>query len=724
MTGRIFWARRLPDIRQSEAAECGLACVAMIAGYHGQQTDLGTLRRRYPVSLKGLTLVSLIELAERMGLAGRPLRLELESLARLRLPAILHWDMSHFVVLKRVGRNNRVCIQDPARGERWFESVEVSRHFTGIALELMPTSDFKQTRHIEKQRLHDLIGPAQGLVSPLVQTLVLSAILQVYVLASPFYMQLAVDEAVVKDDRSLLAVLAFGFGLAMIFNAVAGWLRSCLLIYLQSRISFDIGSKLFQHLVRLPLVFFERRHVGDLVSRFGSIEPIRNLLAEGLISTMVDGAMAMLTAGMVFLYSVKLGLVVLAAVAIFAILRIGFYRVFRRRALDLVFTRALENTTFIETARAIQSIKIFNRESGRRVLWSNRYADMTVANARIERLKGGFRAINDIVFGLENLAVIYLGALAIIDNRMTIGMLFAFVAYKQQFVDKSVRLIEKTIEFRMLDLHLERLADITKAVPEPEQGWTSYRPPPSGKIEVRDLAFRYGPNESPVFEHVSFTVEPGDYLAITGPSGGGKTTLMKVMLGLLEPTAGEVLIDGVPLAVFGARALRDHVGVVMQDDHLLSGSIADNICFFDERSDPDRMQECARIACVHDDIMRMPMSYDSLIGDMGSSLSGGQRQRILLARALYRQPKLLFMDEGTSNLDTMIEAKVNASIRHLGLTRIIIAHRPETISSAARCVAIVDGRLHEAACVSTSKQHNVLADVTYLTAESAEPVVA
>jgi ATP-binding cassette subfamily B protein RaxB len=724
MTHRMFWTHRLPDIRQSESAECGLACLAMVAGYFGNRTDLGTLRRRHPVSLKGITLVSLIELAERMGLAGRPLRLEQESLARLRLPAVLHWDMNHFVVLKRVARNGRICVQDPARGERWFEPAEVSRHFTGVALELTPAPSFEPGRYVEKQRLLDLIGSAQGLVSPLVQTLVLSAILQIYVLASPFYMQLAIDEAVVKDDRSLLAVLALGFALAMLFNAVANWLRSCLLVYLQSRIAFDIGSKLFQHLLRLPLVFFERRHVGDLVSRFGSVEPIRNLLAEGLISTMVDGAMAVLTAGMVFLYSAELGVVVLGAVTMFALLRIGFYRVFRHRALDLVFTRALENTTFIETARAIQSIKIFNRENGRRALWSNRYADMTAANARVERLKGGFRVINDVVFGCENLAVIYLGALAILDTRMTIGMLFAFVAYKQQFVDKAVRLIEKTIEFRMLDLHLERLADITKATPEPEQGWTNYRSAPSGRIEVRNLSFRYGPNETPVFEHVSFTVEPGDYLAITGPSGGGKTTLMKVMLGLLEPAAGEVLIDGMPLATFGTRAFRDHAGVVMQDDHLLSGSIADNICFFDERFDHERMLECARIACVHDDIMRMPMSYDSLIGDMGSSLSGGQRQRILLARALYRQPRLLFMDEGTSNLDTMIETKVNTSIRRLGLTRIIIAHRPETIASAARCVAMIDGRLHEVAHFNPSAQHSVLPDVTYLTAADADTAVA
>ena len=716
MIGQSILARKIPDIRQSEAAECGLACLAMIAAYHGQRSDLASLRRRYPVSLKGMTLVGVIDAAERMGLAGRPLRLEPVSLARLRLPAILHWDMSHFVVLKRVARNGRIVIQDPALGERRLLPAEVSDHFTGVALEVAPAAGFQPGGRIVKQRLADLIGSTRGLGSPLAQTLVLSLILQAFVLAGPFYMQLAVDEGVVNDDRGLLTVLAFGFGLAMLFNAAAGLLRARILVYLQSRLAFDIGSGLFAHLLRLPLTFFERRHVGDLVSRFGSIEPIRNLLAEGLISALVDGAMAVLTAGMVFLYSARLGLVVLGALCVYALLRITFYRMFRQRSLDLVHARARENSIFIETARAIQSIKVFNRESSRKALWSNRYAEVMATNAGVERLKGGFKALNDVVFGCENLGVIYLGALAVLDGRMTIGMLFAFVAYKQQFVDKAVRLIEKAIEFRMLDLHLERLADITQAEPEPGQDRTSYRTPPSGRIEVRNLSFRYGPSESFVFEHVNFVVEPGDYLAIIGPSGGGKTTLMKVMLGLLDPTDGEVLIDGLPLGTFGARALRDHVGVVMQDDQLLSGSIADNICFFDQAFDHAHMQHCAEIACVHDDIVRMPMSYDSLIGDMGSSLSGGQRQRILLARALYRRPRLLFMDEGTSHLDTEVEARVNAAIRGLGLTRIIIAHRPETIASAARRITIMNGRLRELVQPGSNSQQNTVSQVRYPTA--------
>ena len=249
-----------------------------------------------------------------------------------------------------------------------------------------------------------------GLASPLVQTLVLSLILQAYVLAAPFYMQLAVDEAVVKDDRSLLGVLAAGFGLAMLFNAGAGLLRSRVLVYLQSRFAFDLGGNLFRHLLKLPLPFFERRHMGDLVSRFGSIEPIRNLLAEGLITALVDGAMAVLTAGMVFLYSVRLGTVVVGATLVYAVLRLAFYRVFRARSLDLVHARARENLSFMETLRAIQSIKIFNREEFPQhgMVWPQRRCDNGQRQGRW--LKGGFKALNDVVFGLENFRVIYLGA--------------------------------------------------------------------------------------------------------------------------------------------------------------------------------------------------------------------------------------------------------------------------------------------------------------------------
>jgi ATP-binding cassette subfamily B protein RaxB len=403
-------------------------------------------------------------------------------------------------------------------------------------------------------------------------------------------------------------------------------------------------------------------------------------------------------------YRPSLGLVALAALAVYLLIRIAFFRLVRRRSLELIEAKGRESTIFIETMRAMQSIKIFTREAERGAVWMNRYAEVVRAEAVTGFLKQAFRVANELIFGLENVLIIFLGAHAALAGEMTVGMLFAFISYKQQFVDKATRLIERAIEFRMLDLHLERLADIAGTEPEPAHFRPlAYQQPLQGNVELREVSFRYAAGEPFVLRDVNFRVCAGAYVAITGPSGGGKTTLLKLILGLLEPTSGEILVDGVPLRAMGHQAFRQSVGVVMQDDQLLSGSIADNICFFDESFDLEHMTHCAELAGIHDEISRMPMAYNSLIGDMGTSLSGGQKQRILLARALYRRPRLLFMDEGTSHLDLATERQVTGAVRSLGLTRIIIAHRPETIASAARCLVLQDGRLsemHELAAVA------------------------
>jgi ATP-binding cassette, subfamily B, bacterial CvaB/MchF/RaxB len=694
---------RLPEIRQATASECGLACLAMIASAYGRHTDLSSLRREYPVSLHGATLATMMEVGSRLGLVGRPLRLELPHLRSLRAPAILHWDMNHFVVLRQANRSG-VIIHDPAFGARRYSNAEVAKHFTGVALELTPDAGFRPQKATPRLSLFDFLGRMSGLVPVLVQTLVLSAILQLYVLASPFYMQIVVDNAIAKDDRQLLLVLALGFMLFVLINAGANLIRAKLLAHAQSALAFQMGTGLFRHLLRLPLAYFEKRHVGDLVSRFTSTEPVRALLAEGLVTALIDGAMASLTTVMMFVYRPLLGLVAFAALALYLLVRIAFFRLVRHRSLELIEAKSRESTIFIETMRAVQSIKIFTRETERGAVWMNRYAEVVRAEAVTGFLKQAFRIGNELIFGLENVLIVYLGARAALAGEMTVGMLFAFISYKQQFVDKATRLIERAIEFRMLDLHLERLADIAGTEPEPAHlRPLAYQQPLQGNLELRDVSFCYAAGEPFVLRDVNFRIRAGDYVAITGPSGGGKTTLLKLILGLLEPTSGEILVDGMPLRVIGHQAFRQSVGVVMQDDQLLSGSIADNICFFDESFDLEHMMRCAELAGIHDEISRMPMAYNSLIGDMGTSLSGGQKQRILLARALYRRPRVLFMDEGTSHLDLATERQVTGAVRSLGLTRIIIAHRPETIASAARCLVLQDGRLgemHELAAVA------------------------
>ena len=686
---------RLPMLLQTELTECGLACLGMIAAFHGHEVDLNTLRRRFPLSAKGTTLNELIDIAGRLGLSARALRFEPEHLKQLSLPAVLHWDFNHFVVVKSIDRTG-ITIHDPARGIRKLSPAELSAHMTGVALELTPTPKFEKKRDVERVSIRALFGKVSELNRALTQAVVLSVIMQLFVLGSPFYMQFAVDDAVVKGDGGLLTALAIGFGLFMFINVAASVLRSSVSLQLGNVVSFQMMVGLFHHLIRLPLPYFERRQIGDLISRFAAAQPIKDLVTEGLIAAIVDGVMAAATLILIVVYSWQLALVVAVALTLYVGLRLLLIESLRQRTEDQIHARARQDSIFIETARAIQSVKLFGREAEREGLWQNRYAAFVNAGIRLGRLQIKFRAANDLIFGLENVVTIYLGARLALDGALTIGMLFAFMSYKQQFLDKAARLVEKLIELRMLDLYLDRLSDIALAEREPGlDQLPQLTRALEGAVEIRDLSYRYGEGESYVVENASLRIEPGEFVAITGPSGGGKTTLLKLMLGLFAPSSGEVLIDGYPIGALGVQAVRAQVGVVMQDDQLLSGSIQENIAFFDASIDQAWVQRCAEAACIHADIMRMPMGYNTLIGDMGTALSGGQRQRILLARALYRRPRILFLDEGTSHLDPALEAEVNAAISELQITRIIIAHRPQTVEAAQRTVLLRDGNLTE-----------------------------
>src|SRR5215208_3023991 len=322
---------RLAIIQQTEAAECGLACLAMIASFHGHRIDLNTLRRRHPASLNGVTLRSLIQVANHLHLASRPLRIELEHLPELRLPAILHWDMAHFVVLKSATAKE-ITIHDPACGERSLTLSEASNHLTGVALELTPTEGFLPLDERQTLPLSVFWRELRGSGHALIQVVVLSIALQIMVIAAPFYMQITVDEVIARGDADLLVVLALGFGLLALITVATTALRSHVILVVQNFLHFQIGARLFHHLLRLPLAWFEKRHVGDVLSRFTSIEPVRDLLAEGLIAAVVDGIMAAATLAMIFVYSRLLAAVVLAALALYAILRLGLFRMLRMRS--------------------------------------------------------------------------------------------------------------------------------------------------------------------------------------------------------------------------------------------------------------------------------------------------------------------------------------------------------------------------------------------------------
>jgi ATP-binding cassette, subfamily B, bacterial CvaB/MchF/RaxB len=692
------------QVMQTEASECSLACLGMVARAHGLQIDLFDLRRRFPVSLKGATLHQLIAYAASLNFSTRPLRLEVEELSQLQLPCILHWNLNHFVVLKKVA-SSHVVILDPAVGERRLKLDEVSRSFTGVALELTPNADFEATDQRKQVKLSALTGKVLGLKRSLFQIFGIALSLQLFAIASPLLNQLVVDDAIATYDKDLLTVLVIGFAVLLLIQTLLGLARSWMVMVLGMSLSLQWVSNVFSHLVRLPVDFFEKRHLGDIVSRFGSVGAIQRTLTTSVIEAVLDGMMSVAALGMMLLYSPTLTGVVLVAVAAYALLRWAAYRPFRDASAERLIVAARENTHFLESLRAIVPLKLFGREQERRARWQNLLIEVQNRDVRTAKMGIAFSTANTFIFGLENLIVLWLGAGLVMQTTtsagsqghtlFTIGMLFAFISYKSQFTGRLTALINFAVDIKMLGLHAERLADIALAEPEkddlPDNSLEHLAP----RIELRNVSFRYGEGEPWILKDTSIVLEPGESVAIVGPSGCGKTTLLKIILGLRKPVEGEVLYGGLPVRQLGLHNYRRLIGTVMQEDTLLAGSILDNITFFDVQAEPARAEACAKLAAVHADITRMPMGYQTLVGDMGSSLSGGQKQRVLLARALYKQPKVLALDEATSHLDIANEKLVTQELARMQITRIIVAHRPETIAGAQRVVVMQDGKVHE-----------------------------
>jgi ATP-binding cassette subfamily B protein RaxB len=681
-----LFRRQVPLILQSEAPECGIACVAMIAGYHGHRTDLSAMRMRLAPSMKGVTLQHIAAIAQTMKLSPRGVQAPLELLSQLRLPAILHWDMNHFVVLTKAA-GGRLTVLDPARGKRVMPLAEASRHYTGVAMELTPAEGFVKADERERITAWQLLSAAGGLGGTIAQVMLLSLALEVFAVASPFFVQLVIDRVIVGRDRDLLTLLGIGFSLLVIMQVATTAVRAWLGVYLSTHLNLRLLDTLFGQLLRLPLAWFEKRHIGDIFSRFKSVDAIQRTLTLAFVETLIDGAMVLLTLAVMFWYSPTLTAIVLAAAAAYGLVRWLFYGPQRRAADEQIAHEAKSNTHFIETLRGMLAIKLNLRETERRAAYQNLVVEHTNAGVKVQNLAIIHRAANGLIFGLENVAVIWLAALLVMDGRFSVGMLFGFLAFKLLFITRINNLVDKAIEFRMLDLHAERIADI--ALAEPERAPAAALAPIAGPLAIdgKGLGFAYG-IEGFAFRNVDFSVRPGETVAIVGPSGAGKTTLVKVLIGLLDRTAGSLTYSGRDVREWDRAAYRSRIGVVLQDDQLFVGTLEDNISFFDPQHDPQRVRECARLAGIAADIEAMPMQYNTIVGSLGVALSGGQKQRVLLARALYRQPQVLFLDEAFDQLDLAREQEITERLKTLGLGLVIVSHRPETVRAVDRTVRL------------------------------------
>jgi ATP-binding cassette, subfamily B, bacterial CvaB/MchF/RaxB len=677
-----LFGRRVPVILQSEAPECGIACLAMVASFHGHLTDLSAMRLRLSPSLKGITLKHISQVAESMGLAARGVQVPLESLNKLQLPAVLHWDMNHFVVLTGFS-GTKLVVHDPGRGKRKLSLAEASRHFTGIAMEFTPNQNFRRVDEREKVSAWQLLSAGSGMAGTVFQLVLLSLALEVFAIAMPFFLQLVVDRVLVGRDTDLLAVLGIAFSALVLIQVVVSAVRAFVGVYLSTHFNLRLLTALFNHLLKLPLAWFEKRNIGDIVSKFRSVDVIQKTLSTTFVETFIDGVMVLITLGVMSFYSVKLTSVVVIAAVIYALLRWYFFYPQRYATDEQLAHEAKASTHFIETLRGMMAIKLNLRENERRGSYQNLVVEQVNAGVKVQNVGIFQRAANSLVFGLESIIVIWMGALLVMEGKFSVGMLYAFLGFKLVFLGRMNNLIDKWNEFRMLDLHAERIADIALAEAETTNTAQSVfaEAGMALTIEARNLGFAYGP-EGFAFRNVNLQIVPGERVAIVGPSGCGKTTLLKVLLGLLQPTEGQVLVNGRDLRDWDLGQYRARVGAVMQDDQLFVGTIEDNISFFDADHDPERVRACARLAQIDTEVSATPMGYNTIVGSLGMSLSGGQKQRVMLARALYRRPLVLFLDETLDQVDASQETAINQQISSRILSTVFVSHRAESVSGA------------------------------------------
>ncbi|TLU67872.1 peptidase domain-containing ABC transporter [Enterobacter sp. MF024] len=680
------FTKKIPVILQAEATECGIASLAMICSFYGLDIDLFNFRQRFGSPSQGTTLVSLSKTAENAGLKSRALALDLDEINQLKLPCILHWGMNHFVVLTRV-RKSSFIVHDPALGKRIISLQEMSNNFTGVALELWPDHSFQQEQAKSRLRLIDLMRNIVGLKSALVKIFAFSVVIETIGLLMPIGTQLVTDHVIMAHDQSLLSVICIGLVIFTLFRTFISMLRAWTSLTLNTLTDIQWKTTLFDHLSSLPLSFFEKRHLGDIQSRFSSLDTIRSIFTNNIVSGIIDSIMTIGLLVMLTLYGGWLVWVVVGFTLCYAIMRLITYRFYRQVAEEQVVKGARSGSHFMESLYGISTIKALNLKERRSKHWLNINIDACNAGIKQTRFDMMFGGINTFITSIDQVAVLWLGAIMVIDNEMTLGMFMAFNAYRGQFSQRASSLIDLIMQLRMLSLHNERLSEIVFSEPEKELPFRKVFDENKGaKLEVKNLSYQYDPFSQPIFSNLNITVEPGESVALIGPSGVGKTTLLKVMCGLLTPTSGDIMADNLDITKIGLNNYRLGTACVLQEDRLFSGSLIDNISGFEDNADLDFIIECAQRCNIHEEIMKMPMGYETIVGELGLGISGGQKQRILIARALYRKPSILFMDEATSHLDLSNESVINESISSLSITRIIVAHRPSTIASADRII--------------------------------------
>lgn len=673
---------------QSESSECGLACIAMVLAAYDYHIDMNTMRRMAGSFPHGCTLNDLLNISSNFNLNTRPLRLEMDDLVKLRLPAILHWDFRHFVVLKSINKRS-LTIHDPAVGVRKYPLLEASHHITGIAIELEPGKSFKPDNKSRISKIRDLFKSYPGFYTSISQLLLMTMLVQFFTIFSAFFMQLVVDESLARNDADVLKVIAFAFLIAGALRVFISYIRAQVKIYLSNRIGVQLVCNVMSHLFALPVSYFDSRHTGDLVSRFGSIGRIRKTLCEDFITVALDAGFSLTTFFVIALLSPLLALVVFCFLAVYFLFRILCINVARSLENRVIDSEAKTESVMMENLRAVEVIKFYCREMSRMMVWRNHFANQLHSQWLLDRFSSKVSAGMSLILMGENIVVVYLAANLVLNNQITIGVMVAFMSLKNHLGQSVQSFSEKFVEIKLMKLHLERVSDITLTEREsefPMQSALQYRFP--GAIRLVEASFSYAEGELPIFSGISFQIEAGEMALISGASGSGKSTLLKLICGLLMPTSGGVYIDDQLIDIEKGRFIRRNCAGVLQSDQLFSGSIVDNITLYESEVDYDWLSKVLALVSADEFINQLPMREHSLIGDMGITMSAGQQQRLLLARAVYARPSILFLDEATANIDAGTARQIMINIKSLGVTTVVVTHQEDLLPRLDRKIVL------------------------------------
>ncbi len=703
LRARLRWKllgvdRRIPELQADSELECGAVCLAMVLGYYGRETSVAEAHERCRVGRDGATALDIANAARTYGLRVTPYSLELEDLENLRTPAVLHWRFAHFVVLERMkGGGATIC--DPAGGRRQVDRDELSDSFTGVALGMEPGESFEQRGDLEQEPAWKLLGRrafrAPGLRKLIVQIMLASLALQLLGLSVPLLTKTVVNTILPQQLDDVMTILGLGIVVILVTQLMMGLLRGLILVNFQARLDNELMVSFFEHVLSLPLPYFQERSTGDLIQRLSSNAQIRNVLSTQTLSAFLDGTFVIVYAVIMIITSPVFGLLAV----MLGVVQIGLLLATGRRMTQYVKAelgaQGSAQGFLVESISGVQAIKAAGSEDRTLSHYNGIFSEQIRTLIQRGQLQSIIGAVTSAVQRLAPLLLMWMGAKLVLDNKLDLGTMLAMIALAQLFLQPLSSLVTAGMQLQQVGGHLERIAYVLRASPEQDRSQVRVAPRLKGRIEFDDVSFRYDESAPWAIRHFSLTIEPGQKVALVGPTGSGKSTVAKLALGLYEPTEGKVRIDGVPIMELDLRTVREQCGVVMQEPTVFNGSIRRNISYNDPSLPMENVIRAAKLASLHEDVVQMPMGYETLIAEGGSALSGGQRQRLAIARALARDPRILVLDEATSALDSVTESAVAEHLAESGASSLVIAHRLSTVQGADLTLVVDKGEIVE-----------------------------